>query len=186
VTGETFSMSQALAATQLALAREQQITALGGVVAAAAHELGTPLATIKLVASELADELAGPARAARGRAPDRHPGRPLPRHPARDGHRRPGRRRVRVAPLSRLVEEAAAPMPTAASASSPGSRAASSRRGRPASPSSTACPRSIQGLRNLVQNAVDFARATSGSTSTGTSATSASRSATTGRASRPS
>ena len=58
VTGETFSMSQALAATQMALAREQQLSALGGVVAAAAHELGTPLATIKLVSTELVDELA--------------------------------------------------------------------------------------------------------------------------------
>ena len=58
VTGETFSMARALAATQLALAREQRITALGGVVAAAAHELGTPLATIKLVSTELAEELA--------------------------------------------------------------------------------------------------------------------------------
>ncbi|MBD3753696.1 MAG: PCRF domain-containing protein, partial [Micrococcales bacterium] len=36
---------------------EQKLTDLGGVVAAAAHELGTPLATIKLVSSELADEL---------------------------------------------------------------------------------------------------------------------------------
>ena len=58
VTGETFSMSQALAATQMALAREQQLSALGGVVAAAAHELGTPLATIKLAATELVEELA--------------------------------------------------------------------------------------------------------------------------------
>ena len=32
---------------------------LGGVVAAAAHEMGTPLATIKLVAGELVDDLAG-------------------------------------------------------------------------------------------------------------------------------
>jgi two-component system, sensor histidine kinase RegB len=57
VTVETFLMSQALSATQMALGREQRLTALGGVVAAAAHELGTPLATIKLAASELAREL---------------------------------------------------------------------------------------------------------------------------------
>jgi two-component system sensor histidine kinase RegB len=35
------------------------LTDLGGVVAAAAHELGTPLSTIKLVSSELIDELKG-------------------------------------------------------------------------------------------------------------------------------
>ena len=46
-------MSQGLAATQMALAREQQLSALGGLAAAAAHELGTPLATIALVAKEL-------------------------------------------------------------------------------------------------------------------------------------
>ena len=57
VTQETLSMSDALFATQMALAREQKLTDLGGVIAAAAHELGTPLATIKLVSSELLDEL---------------------------------------------------------------------------------------------------------------------------------
>ncbi len=50
-------MSDALFATQMALSREQKLTDLGGVVAAAAHELGTPLATIKLASSELMDEL---------------------------------------------------------------------------------------------------------------------------------
>ena len=50
-------MSDALAATQFALSREQKLTDLGGVVAAAAHELGTPLATIKLTSSELIEEL---------------------------------------------------------------------------------------------------------------------------------
>lgn len=54
---ETKNMSQALLAAQMALAREQKLTDLGGVVAAAAHELGTPLATIKLVSSEMAREL---------------------------------------------------------------------------------------------------------------------------------
>jgi len=53
VTTEMHAMGDALVATQLALAREQKLTDLGGVVAAAAHELGTPLATIKLVSSEL-------------------------------------------------------------------------------------------------------------------------------------
>ena len=57
VTSEIHSMSDALSATQLALSREQKLTDLGGVVAAAAHELGTPLATIKLASGELMDEL---------------------------------------------------------------------------------------------------------------------------------
>ena len=50
-------INQLLLATKLALEREQKLTALGGVVAAAAHELGSPLTTIKLVSSELLEEL---------------------------------------------------------------------------------------------------------------------------------
>ncbi len=50
-------INQLLVATKLALEREQKLTALGGVVAAAAHELGSPLTTIKLVSSELLEEL---------------------------------------------------------------------------------------------------------------------------------
>ena len=46
-------MSAALAATELVLAREQTLHALDGLAAAAAHELGTPLGTIVLVAKEL-------------------------------------------------------------------------------------------------------------------------------------
>jgi two-component system sensor histidine kinase RegB len=46
-------MELALAATQTVLAREQRLSALGGLAAAAAHELGTPLATIQVVAKEL-------------------------------------------------------------------------------------------------------------------------------------
>ena len=57
VSSEVQSMSEALSATHMALAREQKLTDLGGVVAAAAHELGTPLATIKLTSSELIEEL---------------------------------------------------------------------------------------------------------------------------------
>ncbi|WP_420403079.1 ActS/PrrB/RegB family redox-sensitive histidine kinase [Nisaea sp.] len=50
-------MSDAFAATRLALSREQQLSALGGLAAAAAHELGTPLSTIAVVARELRKDI---------------------------------------------------------------------------------------------------------------------------------
>ncbi len=50
-------MSDALAATQLALLREQQLSALGGLAAAAAHELGSPLGTIAVATREISREL---------------------------------------------------------------------------------------------------------------------------------
>jgi two-component system, sensor histidine kinase RegB len=50
-------MSSALSATEMVLAREQRLSALDGLAAAAAHELGTPLATIALVAKELKREV---------------------------------------------------------------------------------------------------------------------------------
>jgi two-component system sensor histidine kinase RegB len=53
IANETTRMSQALSATQLALAREHRLASLGGLAAAAAHELGTPLGTIAVVAHEL-------------------------------------------------------------------------------------------------------------------------------------
>jgi two-component system, sensor histidine kinase RegB len=53
---EARMMSAALNATEMVLAREQRLSALDGMAAAAAHELGTPLATIALVAKELKRE----------------------------------------------------------------------------------------------------------------------------------
>ena len=79
---EASRMELALAATQAVLAREQRLSALGGLAAAAAHELGTPLATIQVVAKEMG---AGPAARnaiPRGRAAAGQPGRALPRDPA--------------------------------------------------------------------------------------------------------
>ncbi|GBD44681.1 Sensor histidine kinase RegB [bacterium HR40] len=49
--------AEALAATRLALAREQELAALGGQAAAAAHMLGSPLGTIAVVAKELVNAL---------------------------------------------------------------------------------------------------------------------------------
>ena len=57
VAAEARKMRDAFAATQLALAREQRISAVGGLAAAAAHQLGSPLATIAVVAKELVREL---------------------------------------------------------------------------------------------------------------------------------
>ncbi len=54
---ESLQMSAALAATEHVLAREQKLHALDGLAAAAAHELGTPLGTITVVAKELEREL---------------------------------------------------------------------------------------------------------------------------------
>ncbi|RIY02548.1 sensor histidine kinase [Aureimonas flava] len=53
VAAEARALSDALAATELMLQREQHLSALDGLAAAAAHELGTPLATISLVAKEM-------------------------------------------------------------------------------------------------------------------------------------
>jgi two-component system sensor histidine kinase RegB len=57
VAAEEERLAVALAAVQAVLAREQKLSALGGLAAAAAHELGTPLATIQLVAKEMVREL---------------------------------------------------------------------------------------------------------------------------------
>lgn len=57
VAEEARRMADALAATSAALAREQQVSALGALAAAAAHELGSPLGTVTLIGKELEREL---------------------------------------------------------------------------------------------------------------------------------
>ena len=155
VATEIREMSDALFAAQMALAREQKLTDIGGVVAAAAHELGTPLATIKLVSTEMIDELPEEgslredAMLIRDQA-DR----------CRDILRSMGRAGkddlyLKQAPLSAVVREAAEPHmmrnKRVGIAEVPGP-------GAPArSPIVLRRPEFIHGLRNLVQNAVDFA-----------------------------
>ena len=158
ITTEMHDMSDALLATQMALAREQKLTDLGGVVAAAAHELGTPLATIKLVSAELLDEagdnddLIEDLRLIGDQA-DR----------CRDILRSMGRAgkddlHLRNVPIEGILREAAEPHLTrgkeirfhiAKDTIAPDTQPIISRR-----------PEIIHGLRNLIQNAVDFAATT--------------------------
>lgn len=158
VSSEIHSMGDALLATQMALSREQKLTDLGGVVAAAAHELGTPLATIKLVSSELADELDD--------RPELREDALLIRQQAdrcRDILRSMGRAgkddlHLRVAPLIAVLREAAEPHAgrgkTILFDAAPGVS------GSERQPTIYRFPELIHALRNLVQNAVDFARET--------------------------
>jgi len=53
IASEAARMQAGLAATQLALAREHRLASLGALATAAAHELGTPLGTIAVIAREL-------------------------------------------------------------------------------------------------------------------------------------
>ena len=59
VASDARRMANALGATQMALTQEQSVSALGALAAAAAHQLGTPLATIAVVSRELERDLPG-------------------------------------------------------------------------------------------------------------------------------
>ena len=61
ITEESRQLTDALAATELVLAREQHLSQLDGLAAAAAHELGTPLSTISVIAKELENAIAADA-----------------------------------------------------------------------------------------------------------------------------
>jgi two-component system, sensor histidine kinase RegB len=156
VATEMHSMSDALLATQMALAREQKLTDLGGVVAAAAHELGTPLATIKMVSTEMIDELPegsdlqDDARLIRDQA-DR----------CRDILRSMGKAgkddlHLRQAPLGAVLREAAEPHLARGKAVAFTLTPTDTDKHEPLI---LRRPELIHGLRNLVQNAVDFAAA---------------------------
>ncbi len=153
VSAELHAMSDALLATQLALAREQTLTDLSGVVAAAAHELGTPLATIMLTSAELVEDLSD--------RPQLKADAELIREQAdRCGDilhsmGRSGKDdlQMRMAPFQAIVEEAAEPHRNRHARvliePQPGTGQQPMIRRR---------PEIIHGLRNLIQNAVDFSR----------------------------
>ena len=154
---EARQMSAALAATELVLAREQKLHALDGLAAAAAHELGTPLATIVLVAKEL--------EGAHGDNPDLVEDLALLRSQATRCReilqtltRAPSERDPMHASMSlaQIADEAAAPyrerdkdirIRTIADADRDGPEPMTERN-----------PGMLFGFGNLVENAVDFAR----------------------------
>ena len=148
-------LRDAMAATQLALAREQRVSAVGALAAAAAHELGSPLATIAVVAKELARELPEDSPHAEDAAlllsqseRCRKILAELAHHPEEDG----GSPYTRL-PISALVEAAAAPY------RDQGVRLILATAGEPAGeePLVRRSPEIMHGLNNLVQNAVQFA-----------------------------
>jgi two-component system, sensor histidine kinase RegB len=148
-------MADALLATQMALAREQKLTDLGGVVAAAAHELGTPLATIKLVSAELMSELKD--------RPELWEDAKLIRDQAdrcRDILRGMGRAgkddlHLRQGPLGAVLKEAAEPHVARGKTVHFGLQPGPG--GPERQPNVLRQPEVVHGLRNLIQNAVDFA-----------------------------
>ena len=139
-----------------ALARERKLTDLGGVIAAAAHELGTPLATIKLVSTEMIEELSavpGLIDDAKLIAAQVDRCRDILRSMGKLGK---DDTHLRSAPLSAVLREASEPhiargIDVVFSVQAAGGSDTTE-------PSISRRPEVIHGLRNLVQNAVGFAR----------------------------
>lgn len=154
VSAEANQLADALAATELVLQREQHISALDGLAAAAAHELGTPLATIQLVAREMEKAAAGDPRFADDLALLRSQS-----ERCRDILRRlttlsteDEAHMIRL-PLMSLVEEIAAPHREFGIAIEVVHRETTSRE-----PVGRRNPGILFGLGNLIENAVDFAQ----------------------------
>jgi two-component system sensor histidine kinase RegB len=153
VAEEARQLADALAATELVLQREQHISALDGLAAAAAHELGTPLATIALVAHELASELQTDDPRAEDiqliRAQSERCRDILSKiaslSTASEEH-------LGLLPLSHLMEDAIAPHRDF------GIAILLERSGEGPEPVARRNPGLLYGLGNLVDNAVDFAR----------------------------
>jgi len=152
ITEESRQLVNALAATELVLAREQHLTQLDGLAAAAAHALGTPLSTISVIAKELERELdpksphAEDIRLLREQAQRcRDILGKLSELPAESEH-------YDRLPLAGLLEEVAAPhrdFGIAIDVTLPPEGE---------QPYGTRNPAILYGLGNLVENAVDFAR----------------------------
>jgi two-component system sensor histidine kinase RegB len=154
VAEEARQLARALTATEMVLAREHHLSALDGLAAAAAHELGTPLATIALVAKEMEREMV--------EGDPRHEDLALissQSQRCRDILGRlttlswQGDEHLARVPLSHLIEEVVAPYRGFAV-----EIVVAPAHGEGREPVGRRNPAVIQGLANLVENAVDFAR----------------------------
>ncbi len=154
-------MRDAFAAAQLALAREQRISAVGSLAAAAAHQLGSPLATIAVVAKELARELppeSPHAADAELLLSQSERCRTILTDLARQRHGEQSSPFARL-PFSALVEAAGEPYLTPDIAVHYETGAGRDSEGRPVEePLLPRSPEIMHGLGNLIQNAIQFAR----------------------------
>ncbi len=156
VAQEARLLANALAATELVLQREQHLSALDGLAAAAAHELGTPLATIALVAKEMERALGSDPRFQEDvtllRSQSERCREILKRLTSLSSE---SEEHLAQMPLTSLIEEVIAPHRDFGIdiKLEPGERSGPEPVGR-------RNPGVIYGLGNLVENAVDFAQTT--------------------------
>ena len=156
VAEEARLLANALSATELILQREQHLSALDGLAAAAAHELGTPLATIALVAKEMERALGNDSRFKEDvvllRSQSERCREILKRLTSLSSE---GEAHMARLPFTSLIEEVTAPHRDFGIAilMEPGDRLGPEPIGR-------RNPGVMYGLGNLVENAVDFARET--------------------------
>lgn len=155
VAAEEERLNEALREAQSVLAREQRVSALGGLAAAAAHELGTPLATIHLVAKEMARSLPADSPLAEDAAllvSQSERCRAILKQLSTKPET--GDAIMTQTPLGALLDEAAAPH------GGLGADIVISLRGDGAAPAIKRLPEILHGLGNIVENAVGFARST--------------------------
>jgi two-component system sensor histidine kinase RegB len=153
VSEESQQLTEALAATELVLAREQHLSQLDGLAAAAAHELGTPLSTITLVVKELSRSIPPDSPHAEDLKLLREQTLRCRDILAKLSQLSSGGAPFDLLPLSTLVEETIAPHREFGIELVVRLTEESAR--EPVTPRN---PGMLYGLGNLVENAVDFAR----------------------------
>jgi two-component system sensor histidine kinase RegB len=155
VAEEARKLSDALAATELVLAREQHLTQLDGLAAAAAHELGTPLSTIFLISRELEQSIQGNPQLASDVTMLREQAQRCRDILAKITQLSSTGAPFDRMPLSTLIEEAVAPHRDFGVAIKVRIAVA----GTP-EPAGARNPAVLYGIGNILENAVDFARTT--------------------------
>lgn len=147
--------SKALGVTELILQKERYVSALDGLAAAAVHELGTPLSTIHLVAADFYKELGRDERYAEDVSLLLSQSERCRDILAELGNlASTDNNSQEKVPLTQLLEEIAAPMRNFGIAIELRQGACEG-----AEPPVPRNPAFIYGMGNLVENAVDFARA---------------------------